>query len=450
MISTKFLTFFLIAYIIFPLRANPVTKELKKKPRQRGGKDGSCTREECMEGLKSFKVTGDCKRAPFCINQVVRTLKKVDKEKVALQKKYEKEMEELNLLKENNENLTEMRTNNENEWEEKYRILTDDFELLRSSEALLRQTNLGMEAANTALEKRNQKLQDKFQDLKKKLELIEKHSASIITVNAEKEDLTNALNEMKKKHQIQEKRILDIVKSLELIETQNALNSQNLSDVTKENLELKSALQVSKSQLDHLRLQEEKLKTTKQDYQSCQESKSKLETANNNCIATEKEMNVCKAELTKLSSLLEEKLQLVQESQKSEKNVKKKNSQLKEDLKKAKSELNSFTSNLEKKARVVEDLQTKLSNCQTEQTERGDRKQEKNCESPCTISKNTVNDFIQNGEKDENLKTENEILSKQVENLEQSLKQCQNISEVTADPDVNEDASKTIIKDLLS
>ena len=127
-----------------------------------------------------------------------------------------------------------------------------------------------MEAANTALEKRNQKLQDKFQDLKKKLELIEKHSASIITVNAEKEDLTNALNEMKKKHQIQEKRILDIVKSLELIETQNALNSQNLSDVTKENLELKSALQVSKSQLDHLRLQEEKLKTMKQDYQSCQ------------------------------------------------------------------------------------------------------------------------------------------------------------------------------------
>ena len=53
-------------------------------------------------------------------------------------------MEELNLLKENNENLTEMRTNNENEWEEKYRILTDDFELLRSSEALLRQTNLGI------------------------------------------------------------------------------------------------------------------------------------------------------------------------------------------------------------------------------------------------------------------------------------------------------------------
>ena len=47
-----------------------------------------------------------------------------------------------------------------------------------------------MEAANTALEKRNQKLQDKFQDLKKKLELIEKHSASIITVNAEKESST--------------------------------------------------------------------------------------------------------------------------------------------------------------------------------------------------------------------------------------------------------------------
>ena len=40
-------------------------------------------------------------------------------------------------------------------------------------------------------------------------------------------------------------------------------------------------------------------------------------------------------------------------------------------------------------------------------------------------------------------------MSKQVENLEQSLKQCQNITEETTDTGVNEDASKTIIEDLI-
>ena len=65
-------------------------------------------------------------------------------------------------------------------------------------------------------------------------------------------------------------------------------------------------------------------------------------------------MNVCKSELSTLSSLVEEKLQLVQESKKSETNVKKKNSQLAEDLKKAKSELNNFTSNLGKHSELLD------------------------------------------------------------------------------------------------
>ena len=133
-----------------------------------------------------------------------------------------------------------------------------------------------MEATNQALEKRNQKLDDKFKVLKQNLEEIEKHSSSMIAVNAEKEELENALDEMKKKHKIQEKRIGDIVKSLELIETQNALNSQNLSEVMKENLELKSAMGVLKSTNDHLKTKEAQLKLeskeNKQNYTNCKES----------------------------------------------------------------------------------------------------------------------------------------------------------------------------------
>ena len=54
-----------------------------------------------------------------------------------------------------------------------------------------------------------------------------------------------------------------------------------------------------------------------------------------------------------------------------------------------------------------------------------------NCESPCTISRNTANDFITSGENKElkeatdNLKTDNEMLNKKIKNLESSLEECQ-------------------------
>ena len=129
------------------------------------------------------------------------------------------------------------------------------------------------------MEKKNQKLEDKFKDLKLKLEEIEKHSSSIISVNAENEELEAALQQMKRKHHIQEQRIGDIVKSLELIENQNALNSKNLSTVMKENLELKSALSVLESQNEHLKTKERNLKQksaeAKQNFTQCQESMGK-------------------------------------------------------------------------------------------------------------------------------------------------------------------------------
>ena len=67
-------------------------------------------------------------------------------------------------------------------------------------------------------------MENKFKDLKIKLEEIEKQSENIFVVTAEKEELENNLNEMKSKHRVQERRIESIVKSLELIENQNALN----------------------------------------------------------------------------------------------------------------------------------------------------------------------------------------------------------------------------------
>ena len=139
------------------------------------------------------------------------------------------------------------------------------------SEASLRQTNLGMEVENKALRKRNDKLEDKFKDLKSKLEIIEEQSTNILSVTAEKEEVEKSLKEMKTKHRVQERRIESIVQSLELIENQNALNSQNLANVMDENLELKSALEVLKAQNDHLKSKEVAFAESKSNLTECQE-----------------------------------------------------------------------------------------------------------------------------------------------------------------------------------
>ena len=226
-----------------------------------------------------------------------------------------------------------------------------------------------MEAANKAMEKKNQKLEDKFKDLKLKLEEIEKHSSSIISVNAENEELEAALQQMKRKHHIQEQRIGDIVKSLELIENQNALNSKNLSTVMKENLELKSALSVLESQNEHLKTKERNLKQksaeAKQNFTQCQESMGKylhlivlglvdllylssadLENVNSNCKSKIRELNVCKTELTKLSSLVEEKLAVIADSRETATDAEQRSSDLERDLQQAKTEIDRFSSSL--------------------------------------------------------------------------------------------------------
>ena len=185
-----------------------------------------------------------------------------------------KDTEDMKKLQEENKHLADL--TQKNEWKEKYSALHDDVQIMKSNEAKLRQLNLGLEAEKKAMEKRNQRLEDKFKDLKQKLEQIEKHSTSIIAVNAEKEELQEALIQMEDKHEIQERRIGDIVKSLELIETQNALNSQNLATVTKENLELKSALGVLEEQNNHLKTLEGQLledaDSARKNYTECKDS----------------------------------------------------------------------------------------------------------------------------------------------------------------------------------
>jgi len=461
MISSRLLLITLLTSEI--ISANPVTKEKKvgKKARKDGaggGRNGNCSKEECDAGLEKFKLSTDCVRAPFCIRKVVRSMRKIDKEKTELVKHMKKDSDDMKKLQEENQQLVD-RTQN-NEWKDKYSGLHDDVQVMKSNEAKLRQINLGLEADNKAMEKRNQRLEDKFKDLKQKLEQIEKHSTSIITVNAEKEELQKALNHMEDKHKIQERRIGDIVKSLELIETQNALNSQNLSAVTKENLELKSALGVLEEQNNHLKTLEGQLledaDSARKNFTECKDSIADLRDVNSNCKTKIRELNVCKSELSKLSSLVEDKLQMMEATKDSASNAKQRSDDLENDLKKAKSDIDRFSSSLEKKSRDVEELMSKLVVCETERRERKTVSEEeskilKNCESPCTISKNAVNDFITNEDntKEENtLRVDNEILTKKVENLEVSLLECQG-GEIS-DPEVNQTASESIIKDLLS
>jgi len=275
-------------------------------------------------------------------------------------------------------------------------------------------------------------LEDKFKDLKSKLEIIEKQSSNILAVTAEKEEVEKSLKEMKTKHRVQERRIESIVKSLELIENQNALNSQNLANVMEENLELKSALEVLKAQNDHMKSKEEawseKVAESKRNLTECQEEFDGLESVNANCKTKIGELNVCKSEISNLSKIVEERLAQVKASKEDVSTFKGRNDLLEKDLQLAKEELDNFTSNMEKKARHIENLKSRLDNCEKEQKKMSEKVNIQECESPCTISRTESTDLISLSEmegKNEELKDEKEMLSRQLENLSETLKKCQ-------------------------
>merc|ERR1712241_81348 len=131
----------------------------------------------------------------------------------------------------------------------------------------------------------------------------------------------------------------------------------------------------------------------------------------------------------------EEKLAVIAVSRETATDAEQRSSDLERDLQQAKTEIDRFSSSLEKKARDIESLQTKLDVCQTEQRARVDRKSvtdegnivQKNCESPCTISKNSANDLITSVDpkEDSDLRFGSEVLTKKIENLEASLSECQ-------------------------
>ena len=48
----------------------------------KGDSSYTCSREKCQQGRTNMKMSSDCVRAPFCVRQFVRDLKKLAREKV--------------------------------------------------------------------------------------------------------------------------------------------------------------------------------------------------------------------------------------------------------------------------------------------------------------------------------------------------------------------------------
>ena len=71
-----------------------------------------------------------------------------------------------------------------------------------------------------------------------------------------------------------------------------------------------------------------------------------LRDVNSNCKTKIRELNVCKSELSKLSSLVEDKLQMMEATKDSASNAKQRSDDLENDLKKAKSDIDRFSSSL--------------------------------------------------------------------------------------------------------
>lgn len=71
-----------------------------------------------------------------------------------------------------------------------------------------------------------------------------------------------------------------------------------------------------------------------------------LRDVNSNCKTKIRELNVCKSELSKLSSLVEDKLQMIETSKDTASNAMQRSDDLENDLKNAKSEIDQFSASL--------------------------------------------------------------------------------------------------------
>merc|ERR550519_873663 len=117
----------------------------------------------------------------------------------------------------------------------------------------------------------------------------------------------------------------------------------------KENLELKSAMEVLKTQKAHLKEEvssltkiEDESKLVKANLTQCKTDFSELQTVNSNCKAKIGELNICKNEISKLAKIVEDRLSQVKSKNDDIVSFREKNDILEQNLKEAKEELEVF------------------------------------------------------------------------------------------------------------
>ena len=72
-------TLLILLFTLTSTLTSPNPKGRQNKERT----NGSSSREKCPLGRSNLKISSECVRAPFCVRQVMRDLKKVSREKVS-------------------------------------------------------------------------------------------------------------------------------------------------------------------------------------------------------------------------------------------------------------------------------------------------------------------------------------------------------------------------------
>merc|ERR1711915_531399 len=107
----------------------------------------------------------------------------------------------------------------------------DEHETLKTSEALLRSARDGMRVAHNLLETKAKELAAKNEEYKVKIEHLKGKNNNINQMEKERASLKSELDKTKEKLKEEIAKNGEIVKSLEMIENQNAINTQNSSIV---------------------------------------------------------------------------------------------------------------------------------------------------------------------------------------------------------------------------
>jgi len=197
---------------------------MREARREGGGERASCTREMCSNALETGKVGKACVKSPFCVRKFLREHKKIKKQ----QSRMDATMKQRCAVGGTDQGETQ--EEEEEEKEEKV-ALEKRIDVISNEKRILEEKHKENHIKNENLQTEILKHLKKIREMGNKNKAVK---TELQQIRESEDKAQQRVQEVENELKAVEVRSQDIVKSLELVETQQAVRNHNLSQVLDE------------------------------------------------------------------------------------------------------------------------------------------------------------------------------------------------------------------------